>query len=154
MPTRTTKVHYRARVRRRPMADMAHRARIAIVDDEEPVRRALRRMLSTSLFTVDDFASGQEFLDSLLTRQPDCVLLDFQMPGLNGRDVCERMRLARIDVPVILMTAHEQQALRVPCIADGTCACLHKPLQREKLVEALQTATRAHAAAHPASVPG
>jgi FixJ family two-component response regulator len=126
------------------MADMPTRARIAIVDDEEPVRRALRRMLSTSLFSVDDFASGQEFLDSLLTRQPDCVLLDFQMPGLSGRDVCERMRQARIDVPVILMTAHEPQALRVPCIADGTCAYLHKPLQRDQLIKALEAATGAH----------
>lgn len=136
------------------MPDMAPRARIAIVDDEEPVRRALRRMLGTTLFSVDDFASGEEFLDSLLTRQPDCVLLDFQMPGLNGRDVCERMRLARIDVPVILMSAHEPHALRVPCIADGTCAYLHKPLQREQLVQALQAATHAASSARRGSGPG
>ena len=136
------------------MPDMAPRARIAIVDDEEPVRRALRRMLSTSLYTVDDFASGQEFLDSLRTRQPDCVLLDVQMPGLSGREVYERMRLALIDIPVVLMSAQEPPVAQAQRMTEGPFECLRKPLQRERLLSVLRDATQARpVTSHPASDP-
>jgi FixJ family two-component response regulator len=59
---------------------MATRPLLAVVDDEESVRRALARMLNASHFDVEILASGQEFLDSLRTRLPDCVILDYQMP--------------------------------------------------------------------------
>jgi len=71
------------------------RPRIAVVDDEESVRRALARMLGASHFEVDVFASGQEFLDSLRTRLPECVILDYQMRGLTGRDVQRQLTLAQ-----------------------------------------------------------
>jgi len=72
----------------------AVRPLLAVVDDEESVRRALARMLSASQFEVDVFASGQEFLDSLRARLPDCVILDYQMPGLTGRDVQRQLALS------------------------------------------------------------
>ena len=55
---------------------------VALVDDEAPVRRALGRLLRLAGHEVLSFESGQEFLDSLPARRPDCVLLDIQMPGL------------------------------------------------------------------------
>ena len=119
---------------------MEARPLIAIVDDEESVRRALGRMLGASSFAVDIFASGQEFLDSLRTRRPDCVLLDYQMPGLTGRDVQRRLAQAHIHVPIIVMTAHDQPALREQCLADGAVAYLAKPLKRERLVESIGAA--------------
>jgi FixJ family two-component response regulator len=120
---------------------------IAIVDDEESVRRALARMLSASYFAVDVFASGQEFLDSLASRRPDCVVLDYQMPGLNGRDVQRRLSLAQISLPIIVVTAHDQEALREQCLADGAAAYLAKPLQREPLVGVINDALRTRAKA-------
>ncbi len=75
---------------------MLPRPLIAIVDDEESVRRALSRTLRASRFDVVDFATGQEFLDSIATRVPDCVILDFQMPGLTGRDVQRRLAASKI----------------------------------------------------------
>ena len=65
----------------------ARRPLVAVVDDEESVRRAVARMLVASHFDVETFASGQEFLDAVQQRRPDCVILDFQMPGLTGREV-------------------------------------------------------------------
>ena len=112
----------------------AVRPLLAVVDDEESVRRALARMLSASQFEVDVFASGQEFLDSLRTRLPDCVILDYQMPGLTGRDVQRQLTVAKIPLPIIVVTAHDQPALREQCLADGAVAYLAKPLQRERLV--------------------
>jgi FixJ family two-component response regulator len=115
---------------------------IAVVDDEESVRRALARMLKASQFDVDVFASGREFLENLQVRRPDCVVLDYQMPGLNGRDVQRQLVDEQISVPVIVVTAHEQPALREQCLADGAVAYLAKPLHRERLVSAIHDAIR------------
>ena len=120
----------------------AVRPLLAIVDDEESVRRALARMLSASQFEVDVFPSGQAFLDSLRARLPDCVILDYQMPGLTGRDVQRQLTLAQIRVPIIVVTAHDQPALREQCLADGAVAYLAKPLQRARLVGVVNDAIR------------
>src|SRR5215471_6916046 len=117
---------------------------VAVVDDEESVRRALARMLGASQFDVDVFASGQEFLDSLRTRLPDCLILDYQMPGLTGRDVQRRLTLAQTQLPIIVVTAHDQPALREQCLADGAIAYVAKPLQRERLVGLIHEAFRLH----------
>jgi FixJ family two-component response regulator len=124
----------------------AVRPLLAVVDDEESVRRALARMLTASQFEVDVFASGQEFLDSLRTRLPDCVILDYQMPGLTGRDVQRQLTLGRIRLPIIVVTAHDQPALREQCLADGAVAYVAKPLQRERLVSLINDAIRLRSA--------
>lgn len=124
----------------------AARPLIAVVDDEESVRRALARMLSASQFETEVFASGAEFLDALRTRTPDCAILDYQMPGLNGRDVQRQLARAQIRLPIIVVTAHDQPALREQCLADGAVAYLTKPLQREQLVGLILDAIRQTAA--------
>ena len=120
----------------------APRPLIAVVDDEESVRRALARMLNASQLQVEVFGSGQEFLDSLRTRRPDCVVLDYQMPGLTGRDVQRQLAAAQIRLPIIVVTAHDQPALREPCLADGAVAYISKPLQRERLLSLIDDAIR------------
>lgn len=120
----------------------APRPLVAVVDDEESVRRALARMLIASLLDVEVFASGQEFLDSLRTRRPDCVVLDYQMPGLTGRDVQRQLAEARIHLPIIVVTAHDQPALREQCLADGAVAYIAKPLQRARLLSIIEDAIR------------
>jgi FixJ family two-component response regulator len=116
------------------------------VDDEESVRRALARVLGASQFDVDVFASGQEFLDSLRTRLPDCAILDYQMRGLTGRDVQRQLALASIHIPIIVVTAHDQPTLREQCLADGAVAYLAKPLQRERLVGLINDAIKLRSA--------
>jgi FixJ family two-component response regulator len=119
---------------------------IALVDDEASVRRALARMLSASQFDVEVFASGQAFLDSLRTRVPDCAILDYQMPGLTGRDVQRQLSQEQIQFPIIIVTAHDHPALREQCLADGAVAYLAKPLQRERLVDLINDAIRLRSA--------
>ncbi|HUJ52897.1 MAG TPA: response regulator [Steroidobacteraceae bacterium] len=118
----------------------AARRLIAVVDDEASVRCALARMLNASQFEVDVFASGREFLEAVQVRRPDCVVLDYHMPGLNGRDVQRQLTSAQIRIPVIVVTAHEQPALREQCLAAGAVAYLAKPLRRERLVSAIHDA--------------
>ena len=124
----------RGKLNRRPL--------IAVVDDEDTVRRALARMLGASQFDVGVFASGQEFLDSLGERKPDCVILDFQMPGITALEVQRRLALAQIGVPVIVVSAHERAGAREQCLAGGAIAFLAKPLRRDDLIAAITAAIK------------
>ena len=115
---------------------------IAVVDDEESVRLALARMLRASSFDVAIYRSGEEFLESIKTAMPDCVVLDFQMPGLTGRDVQRALSVAKVALPIIIVTAHDQPSLREKVLADGAVAYFTKPLRRDNLIAALDQAIR------------
>ena len=113
---------------------------IAVVDDEESVRLALARMLRASSFDVSIYRSGEDFLESLKTVVPDCAVLDFQMPGLTGRDIQRALSVAKLSLPIIIVTAHDQPSLREKVLADGAVAYFTKPLRRDTLIAALQQA--------------
>lgn len=113
---------------------------IAVVDDEESVRLALARMLRASSFDVSIYRSGEDFLESLKTVVPDCAVLDFQMPGLSGRDVQRALSVAKVSLPLIIVTAHDQPSLREKVLADGAVAYFTKPLRRDTLIAALDQA--------------
>jgi FixJ family two-component response regulator len=113
---------------------------IAVVDDEESVRLALARMLRASSFDVSIYRSGEDFLESLKTVVPDCAVLDFQMPGLTGRDLQRAISVAKVSLPIIIVTAHDQPSLREKVLADGAVAYFTKPLRRDTLIAALQQA--------------
>jgi FixJ family two-component response regulator len=115
---------------------------IAVVDDEESVRLALARMLRASSFEVSIYRSGEEFLESLKTAMPDCVVLDFQMPGLTGRDIQRALSVAKLPLPIIIVTAHDQPSLREKVLADGAVAYFTKPLRRDTLIAAVDQAIR------------
>ena len=115
---------------------------IAVVDDEESVRLALARMLRASSFEVSIYRSGEDFLESLKTAVPDCVVLDFQMPGLTGRDIQRALSVAKVALPIIVVTAHDQPSLREKVLADGAVAYFTKPLRRDILIAAVDQAIR------------
>jgi FixJ family two-component response regulator len=115
---------------------------IAVVDDEESVRLALARMLRASSFEVSIYRSGEDFLESLKTAVPDCVVLDFQMPGLTGRDIQRALSVAKLPLPIIIVTAHDQPSLREKVLADGAVAYFTKPLRRDTLIAAVDQAIR------------
>jgi len=119
-------------IRQRPL--------IAVVDDEESVRKSLRRLLVASELDATVYASGQEFLDSLGARQPDCLVLDLQMPGLTGLEVQRALAGARVRFPTIIITAHDEPETRARCLAAGVVAYLCKPLHDELLLDAITTA--------------
>jgi len=120
---------------------------IAVVDDEESVRRALARLIRTGSFDVEIFASGGEFLESLHGRRPDCVVLDVHMPGLTGRDVQRQLRRAQIQMPLIVVTAQDAPALREQCLADGAYAYLAKSEVGVRLINLIRDAINLRTAA-------
>jgi FixJ family two-component response regulator len=117
---------------------------IAIVDDEEPVRIALRRLLRSADLDVETFPSGAEFLDSLKARRPDCVVLDLHMPRINGFAVQARLVEAGIRLPVIVVTGHDSAETRDHVLASGVSAYLRKPVDDQALLDAISDAI-----AHP-----
>jgi FixJ family two-component response regulator len=122
---------------------MSTSLRVAVVDDEPSVRKALGRLLTASHMDVETFASGQEFLDSLSSRRPDCVVLDLHMPGLSGLDVQHELARGGAELPIVIVTAHEDAERRAQCLAAGATAYLLKPLDERTLLDAIGKATAA-----------
>lgn len=112
-----------------------------MVDDEAPVRVALRRLLRLADYAVTTFESGEAFLASLDTAQPDCVLLDVHMPGITGLVVHARMRAAHVAVPVVFITASDTLDVEQSANAAGA-QLLRKPFSNDALLVAVATAIR------------
>lgn len=113
---------------------------VAVVDDEESVRKALRRLLRSAGMQVETFSSGQEFLNSLTSHQPDCLLLDLHMPGLTGLDVQCRLAAAKTRLPTIIITGHDQPGVANEALSAGASAYLTKPADERVLLEAITRA--------------
>jgi FixJ family two-component response regulator len=113
------------------------RSFVAVVDDEESVRKALLRLLRAANMDAEAFASGEAFLSSLEKFRPDCVVLDLQMPGLTGRDVQRRLISMQISMPVILITAHDDIVTQQQSLSDGAANYLRKPLRGDVLVRSI-----------------
>jgi FixJ family two-component response regulator len=110
---------------------------VAVVDDEEPVRIALRRLLRSADLEVEMFPSGAEFLDSLKSHQPACLVLDLHMPRINGFAVLTRLAEAGTRLPVVVITGHDSSETRTRALAGGVSAYLRKPVDDQALLEAI-----------------
>jgi len=116
------------------------RSLIAVVDDEEPIRKALSRLLSSAGLEVETFPSGAEFLESLPTRRPDCVVLDLHMPVLDGFEVQARLAEFGTPVPVVIITGHDSDETRDRALAGYPVAYLRKPVNAQILLDAIELA--------------
>ncbi|WP_027997980.1 response regulator transcription factor [Sinorhizobium arboris] len=111
---------------------------VAIVDDDELVRRALCRLvLSLSLKPVA-FASGEAFLQHLEDARPSCVLLDFHMPNMNGLDILHELGARGFEAAVIVITGADDDSVRESCMRAGAAGFLNKPLSRDSLTSAIE----------------
>jgi FixJ family two-component response regulator len=122
------------------LRSMSRALRVAVVDDEASVRKALGRLLAASKLAVETFASGQEFLDSLPDHMPDCLILDLYMPGLTGLAVQRELAGAGLRLPTVIITAYDEPELRGQCLAAGAAVYLLKPFDDQTLLEAIEKA--------------
>jgi FixJ family two-component response regulator len=114
---------------------------VAVVDDDESVSRAIKRLLRSTGLASDTFKTGDDFLDmfdSIPSYRPACMVLDVQMPGLNGLEV--QRRLSGSGIPVIFITAHDEIGVREQALAAGAAAYLRKPFNDEVFIKAVNTA--------------
>ena len=116
---------------------------IAIVDDDASVCRAISRLLRSLGMNADTFTSGHEFIKHIQTMpsvRPDCVVLDVQMPGMNGLEVQELLVRSENPLPVIFITAHDEVSLRERALQAGAVAFLRKPFNDELFIKTLNEA--------------
>ena len=110
---------------------------VAVVDDETSVRRALVRLLRTEGYCAEGFASAAEFLYALSTRQPSCLVLDVQMPQMNGLQLQESLQALGGGPPVIIITAHDEAETKRRCLALGARYYFRKPIDVDGLLMAV-----------------
>jgi len=116
---------------------------ISIVDDDPSVREALCRLLRTVGFEVTAFASAEEYLSSDQPKNQDCLIVDVRMPGMGGIELRRRLVASHVDIPVIFITAHEDESIRAQALNGHASAVLRKPFSEEALLNAINNALTA-----------
>jgi len=123
-----------------------------VVDDEAMVAEVVGRYLRREGFDVVTAADGPSALDQIQKQQPDLVVLDLMLPGLDGLEVCRRLR-ARSQVPVIMLTARDEELDRILGLELGADDYLTKPFSPRELVARVKAVLR-RATAAPKSADG
>ena len=113
---------------------------MAIVDDDELMRGALQGMLREAGLPARAFASGEEFLSSGAQHLSSCLITDVRMPGMSGLELQARLNAERIRVPIIFITAHGDERVRVQALRSGAADFLAKPFDDEVLLRSVRAA--------------
>ncbi|UOX88244.1 response regulator transcription factor [Amycolatopsis sp. FBCC-B4732] len=106
--------------------------RVLVVDDDETVRDVVRRYLEVAGFTVDQAGDGAEGLAKFAAHEPDLVVLDVMMPGINGLEVCKRLRQVS-QVPIVMLTALGEEENRIAGLQLGADDYVTKPFSPKEL---------------------
>jgi FixJ family two-component response regulator len=114
--------------------------RIAVVDDDPSVLKALTRILRARGFNAVPYASAQAFLGALPAEPPDCLVVDLQMPGMTGLELLQHLKREGVRIPTVVITAHGDTAVLERCVSVGASSYLQKPLRDEALFAAIDAA--------------
>ena len=120
--------------------DVNEKPIIIVIDDDPSILRALRRLVSGAGFDVRTFDRPSALLNSDLPKTGACLIVDIDLPEMNGVELCATLAASGCKLPVILITAHTDEATRR--LADGArpVALLFKPFGRELLVNSIESA--------------
>jgi FixJ family two-component response regulator len=113
---------------------------VAIVDDDTAVRKALSRLLAAAAIPAQCYGSAREFLDSLASGAPQCLIVDLQMPEMTGLELQSELCRLGARIPTIVITAHNESGLRERCLAAGAATYLVKPLDASELIASINSA--------------
>ena len=114
---------------------------IAIVDDDEPLREALRSVLKAAGFFARTFASAEEFLACEDCDETACLVLDVRLPAMSGIELQKRLAQSHRRLPIIFITAHGDASLRDSLMRAGAVAFLNKPVRSDALLTEIRRAT-------------
>jgi FixJ family two-component response regulator len=108
---------------------------VFVVDDDQPVRDALKLLLRSVGHPVEAYASAQEFLDAYTDDRAGCLVLDVRMPGMSGLDLQEKLNERRAILPIIFVTGHGDVPMAVETLQAGAMDFLQKPFRDQELLE-------------------
>ena len=113
---------------------------VCVVDDDDSLLRALRRLLDATGFRVETFSSAEQFLGSEHRGRADCLVLDVHLGGLSGLDLQERLATSGVNTPIVIITAHDDVSTRERARRAGAIEYLRKPFDDDSLIEAIHRA--------------
>ena len=113
---------------------------IAIVDDDRTILDGIQRLLIAHGFETEVFASAEAFLDSATAQQAACLVLDIHLGGMSGIELRRRLKAVRSKLPVIFITALDDETTEKQAMDVGCIACLHKPFPANLLIGAINKA--------------
>jgi FixJ family two-component response regulator len=117
-----------------------HATRIAVLDDDPSIRKAMTRLFAMTMYQAAIYSSAEQFLSALNTQPPNCLVVDFQMPDMSGLELKRRLNRGGVRIPMIIMTAHDTPELREMCEKAGASAFLVKPISTAELLAAVEQA--------------
>jgi FixJ family two-component response regulator len=113
---------------------------ISVIDDDESVRRTTTRLIESFGFRAAAFESAENFLGSGHLNDTSCLIVDVQMPGMNGLQLQSQLAAAGCSIPVIFITAHDDKESRRRAMQAGAVAFLAKPFNDEELLQIIHSA--------------
>jgi FixJ family two-component response regulator len=122
------------------MADLEKTKMVAIVDDDDLMRSALQGLLRAVGLPAQAFASAEEFLNSGQQHQTGCLISDIRMPGMSGLELQARLNAERCRIPIIFITAHGDEKMRMQALRAGAVEFMAKPFNDEALIEGVRAA--------------
>ena len=115
---------------------------ISIVDDDESVRRATTLLIESFGFRAAAFQSAETFLGSGHLHDTSCLIVDVQMPGMNGLQLQSHLAAEGCGIPIIFITAYESNDSRQRAMQAGAAAFLGKPFSDDQLLQIIRSALR------------
>lgn len=113
---------------------------VAIVDDDESVRGALRGLMKEAGIEALDFASAEDFLNSEILPQTGCLIADIRMPGMSGLELQHTLNARACRIPTVFITAHGDAKMRLQAMRGGAVEFLSKPFDDEALLDSVRAA--------------
>ena len=113
---------------------------VAIVDDDESMRAAVQDLLEAVGLLAQGFASAEEFLKSGKQRGTACLIADIRMPGMSGLELQAQLNAERCKIPIIFITAHGDEKMRLQARREGAVEFLSKPFDNEVLLDNVRAA--------------
>jgi FixJ family two-component response regulator len=119
---------------------MTKRTLISVVEDDQPFRESMRKLMTVLGYTVEAFSSAADFLKSPLVAETACLVSDVQIPGMSGIELHRHLVQAGHAIPTILVTAYPDEKTRSRALTDGVVCYLSKPVDDEQLERCLRSA--------------
>jgi len=113
---------------------------VAIVDDDDSMRSALQGLLQSAEFPSQSFASAEEFLQSGQQHQIACLIADIRMPGMSGLELQAQLNAERCRIPIIFITAHGDEKMRMQALRAGAVEFMAKPFDDGALLDSVRAA--------------
>lgn len=121
---------------------VVNKPRILVVDDDERIAASVRRSLTYDGYNVDVVHDGPSAIEAVRSQPPDVIVLDLMLPGIDGLEVCRRLRATGDDVAVLMLTARSTVPDRVTGLDAGADDYLVKPFAHEELLARVRTLLR------------